>query len=92
MSLVGKLNRLAGFQGDVNLIITGQPPDVAITNAAVKTDQTDFQLELKFPANFAVGEVKGIKLTATGPPDPLSGNQPIKTEIEVVVKLVAMPQ
>ena len=91
VKLVGKLNRLADFKGDVNLALTGQPPGVAITNAAVKADQTDFQLELKFPANFAAGDVKGIKLTATGPPDPLSGNQPIKTEIEVVVKLVAMP-
>jgi len=92
VKLVGKVNRLADFKGDVNLALTGQPAGVAITNAAVKADQTDFQLELKFPANFAAGEVKGIKLTATGPPDPLSGNQPIKTEIEVVVKLVALPQ
>ena len=92
MKLVGKVNRLADFKGDVNLALTGQPAGVAITKAAVKADQTDFQLELKFPANFAAGEVKGIKLTATGPPDPLSGNQPIKTEIEVVVKLVALPQ
>ena len=60
-----------------------------ITNAAVKADQADFALELRFPANFAAGDVKGIKLIATGPPDPLSGNQPIRTEVEVIVKLVA---
>ena len=36
-----------------------------------------------------VGDVKGIKLIATGPPDPQTGNQPIRTEVELIVKLVA---
>ncbi len=89
VKLTGKIERLAGFTGDANLTLTGQPGGVAITNAAVKADQTDFALELRFPINFASGEVKGIKLIATGPPDPLTGNQPIKTEVELVVKLLA---
>lgn len=89
VKLIGKLERLAGFKGDVSLTLTGQPGGVAITNAAVKADQTDFALELRFPANFAAGEVKGIKLIATGPPDPLTGNQPIRSEVELIVKLVA---
>ncbi len=91
VKLTGKIERLADFKGDVNLTLTGQPGGVAITNAAVKADQTDFALELRFPANFAAGEVKGIKLIATGPPDPLTGNQPIRTEVELIVKLAAMP-
>lgn len=91
VKLTGKIERLAGFKGDVNLTLTGQPGGVAITNAAVKADQTDFALELRFPANFVAGEVKGIKLIATGPPDPLTGNQPIRTEVELIVKLVATP-
>ena len=91
VKLTGKIERLATFKGDVNLTLTGQPGGVAITNAAVKADQTDFALELRFPANFVASEVKGIKLIATGPPDPLSGNQPIRTEFELIVKLVAMP-
>ena len=89
LKLTGKIERLANFKGDVNLTLTGQPSGVAITNAAVKADQTDFALELRFPANFVAGEVKGIKLIATGPLDPLTGNQPIKTEIELIVKLLA---
>ncbi len=87
VKVAGKIERLAGFQGDVNLTLTGQPGGVAITNAAVKADQTDFALELRFPANFAAGEIKGIKLIATGPPDPQTGNQPIRTETELIVKL-----
>lgn len=89
VKLTGKIERLATFKGDVNLTLTGQPGGVAITNAAVKADQTDFTLELRFPVNFAAGEVNGIKLIATGPPDPLTGNQPIKTEIELLVKLLS---
>ena len=89
VKLTGKIERLADFKGDVNLTLTGQPGGVAITNAAVKADQTDFALELRFPVNFAAGEVKGIKLIATGPPDPQTGNQPIRTEVELIVKLMA---
>lgn len=89
VKVTGKIERLANFKGDANLTLTGQPGGVAITNAAVKADQTDFALELRFPANFAAGELKGIKLIATGPPDPLTGNQPIRTETELIVKLVA---
>ena len=89
VKLIGKIERLAEFKGDVNLTLIGQPGGVAITNAAVKADQTDFALELRFPVNFTAGEVKGIKLVATGPPDPQTGNQPIRTEVELIVKLVA---
>ena len=88
VKLIGKIERLAEFKGDVNLTLVGQPGGVAITNAAVKGDQTDFALELRFPVNFAAGEVKGIKLIATGPPDPQTGNQPIRTEVELLVKLI----
>lgn len=88
VKLTGKLDRQAGFKGDVTMTLTGQPGGVAITNATVKADQTDFALELRFPANFAAGEVKGIKLIASGPPDPQSGNQPVRTETELTVKLV----
>ncbi len=89
VKLTGKIERLANFKGDVNLTLTGLPGGVAITNAAVKADQSDFTLELRFPANFAAGDVKGIKLIATGPPDPQTGNQPIRTEVELIVKLLA---
>ena len=89
VKLTGKIERFATFKGDVNLTFSGQPGGVAITNAAVKADQTDFAVELRFPINFVAGELKGIKLIATGPPDPLTGNQPIKTEVELVLKLLA---
>ncbi len=89
VKLTGKLDRQAGFKGDVSLTVAGQPGGVAITNATVKADQSDFAMEIRFPANFAAGEVKGLKLVASGPPDPLSGNQPVRTEVDLIVKLVA---
>ncbi len=89
IKLTGKIERQGSFKGDIALTLTGQPGGVAITNANVKADQTDFTVELRFPANFAAGEVKGIKLNAAGPADPQSGNQPVRTETELLIKLLA---
>lgn len=88
IKVTGKVERQGSFKGDVNLTLTGQPGGVAITNANVKADQTDFALELRFPANFAAGDVKGIKLNAVGPPDPQTGNQPVRSELELLLKLL----
>jgi hypothetical protein len=61
---------------------------VTIANVIVKGDQTDFSLEAKLPANFAVAEITGVKLTATGPPDPQSGNIPVKSaEVAIAIKI-----
>ena len=88
LKVVGKLERLGGYKGDVTFTLTGAPAGVVVTNAVVKTDQTDYSLELRFPATFAAGDVAGIKLVLTGPADPQSGNQPLKGEdVDVPVKL-----
>jgi len=92
VKVTGKIERQGSFKGDVNLTLSGQPGGVAITNANVKADQTDFAVELRFPANFAAGEVKGIKLNAVGPPDPQSGNQSVRSEVELIVKLSSSGQ
>jgi hypothetical protein len=88
IQLGAKIERLAGYKGDVTVSVTGLPPGVSGANVVIKADQTDFQVELKVPANLAATEITGIKLTATGPPDPLSGNVPVKSaEVEVRIKL-----
>jgi hypothetical protein len=88
VQIAGKVERLAGYKGDVAVAIAGLPPGVAGANATVKADQTDFHIELKVPANFASDNIAGIRLTATGPPDPSSGNVPVNSaEAELVVKL-----
>jgi hypothetical protein len=88
IQLAAKIDRLAGYKGDVTVAITGLPAGVTSANATVRADQTDFQIELKVPANFAASDIKGIKLTVIGPPDPLSGNLPVKSaDVEVAIRL-----
>ena len=88
VQLAAKIERFAGYKGDVTVTVAGLPPGVTGANATVKADQADFQIELKVPANFAASEITGIKFTATGPLDPLSGNVPVKSsEVEVRIKL-----
>lgn len=90
VTIKGKIERLAELKGDVSVQLLGAlPPGVTITNAAVKADQSDFMVSLRFPATQAASEVKGIKLTLIGPPDPMTGNQPIRREIELTIKLIA---
>jgi hypothetical protein len=82
------IERLADYKGDVTVTAAGLPPGVTIANVIVKGDQTDFSLEAKLPANFAVAEITGVKLTATGPPDPQSGNIPVKSaEVAIAIKI-----
>ena len=89
VKLMAKIERLAGYTGDVTVTITGLPAGVTGANVVVKTDQSDVPIELKIPANFAAEEVKGIKLTATGPPDPLTANLPVKSlDLDVSVKVI----
>jgi hypothetical protein len=56
---------------------------------ALKPEDTAIALELKVPANFAAAEIPNLKLTAAGPPDPLSGNQPVRApEVGFTIKLL----
>lgn len=91
--LTAKIDRLPGYAGAVTVALTGLPPGVtAPANTAVKAEQTDFEIEFKIPANFAAPQINGLKLTATGPGDPLTANQPVKSaEVEVSLKLNKPP-
>lgn len=87
--LVAKIERSAGYMGDVTVSFTGLPAGVVAPNKVLKADQTDLAVEIKIPANFATEEIKGVKLLATGPPDPMSGNLPVKSpEVEIQIKLL----
>ena len=66
VKLSGKVLRLGGMNQDVTVTLEGLPKGIAIPKAVVKAKQTDFNLEVKFPANFKPGEVKGIRLFGTG--------------------------
>lgn len=89
LKIPAKIERLSGYAGDITVAVSGLPAGVTAANVVVKADQTDIPLELKIPANFTAEEIKGIKFTATGPADPLSANQPVKSvDAEISVKVL----
>ncbi|HND54050.1 MAG TPA: hypothetical protein PLV92_16680, partial [Pirellulaceae bacterium] len=86
----GRVQRNNEFKGDVTLAATGQPGGVRADNVVVKGDATEFTFSVVFPANFKPADVAGIRLVATGVPDPARPNPPVRTkEIELKVKVTA---
>lgn len=84
----GMIDRQGGFGGDVTVTTEGQPKEVPAPKVVVKPDKSEFEVELKFPANFKPGDVDSIKLVATGPPDPKAANVVVRTEIPLMINLL----
>ncbi|MGE5193062.1 MAG: hypothetical protein ACM3U2_11230 [Deltaproteobacteria bacterium] len=85
----GKIERREGLTGDVVLGVTGLPAAARADAVTVKADATDFAVNLVLPANFAPGEYKGLKLSATGTPDPKQPNLRVRSrevEFALIVK------
>jgi hypothetical protein len=72
VKVTGKVERLAGFKEDVTVSIAGIPQGIAVPSVAVKCGGSDFQLVLKFPANFTVRDLDKLEVFATGKYDPKS--------------------
>jgi hypothetical protein len=88
VKLTGRLQRLPGHTGDAIIAMQGLPAGVTGANVVVKSDATDFAMEVKIPAAYAGPDQFVLKLTATGPPDPLSGNVPVKSvDVDVTIKV-----
>jgi hypothetical protein len=88
VKLAGKVERRAGFQGDVTVALAGLPPGIAAPAVAVKAAQADFQLVLRFPGNFKMLELNGLTVFATGRYDPKSPLLNRSEAAAVRVKLV----
>jgi hypothetical protein len=88
IKVVGTIERLGGFGGDVTVTTAGQPKEVPAPKVVIKPDMNEFEVELKFPANFKPGDIDSIKLVATGPPNPKAANIVVRTEIHIVVSLL----
>jgi hypothetical protein len=87
-----RVERLGEFKGDVTVSVTGLTAGVTAPNVQLKGDQTDFTVEVRIPMNFAGNEVTGLQLIATGPPDPLSANIPVKSaETGLTIKINRVP-
>lgn len=88
VKIQGKVERLAGFKGDVTVSMTGVPPGIAVPTAAVKAAATDFQLVLRFPPNFKPLELDKLQVFASGRYRPQSPLLNRSEDALVRVKLV----
>ena len=66
ITVVGKVQRLAGMNQDVTVTLAGLPGGITVPKAIVKADQTDFQLDISFPAKFQPAELNSVRVFATG--------------------------
>jgi hypothetical protein len=92
VSLSGKVNRLAGMNQDVTVSLVGLPAGIAVPKATVKANETDYKLDVKFPATFQPAEFSGIRVFATGK---MRANAPIAVrsqELPVVIRLTVPPK
>ena len=92
VSLSGKVSRLGGMNQDVTVSLIGLPAGIAVPKVTVKGDQTDYKLDLKFPATFKPSELTAIRLFATGK---MRANAPIAVrsqELPVTIQLTAPPK
>jgi len=88
ITLAGKVQRRGGQQGDVTVTLAGLPAGIAVPKVVVKANQSDFQLPIKFPANFKPGAIGGVKLFGTGKMDPKG---PVVRSEEVAVTINLLP-
>lgn len=90
IKLMGKVERRGGFKGDVTVSLTGVPPGIAVPATVVKTEQSDFQLVLRFPATFPPQELSNLEVFATGrysPQSPLlNRSEPVAVRVQLTRK------
>ena len=68
-SFKGKVSKLHGLTGDINLAATGLPAGAKFEPALLKADQNEFDGKITLAPNSMPNEYKGIKITASGIPD-----------------------
>ncbi|HMF16456.1 MAG TPA: hypothetical protein VKE98_04580, partial [Gemmataceae bacterium] len=87
----GKVERKEGLKGDVQVTLTGLPPGARADAVTVKAAAADFSFNVILPPNFAAGEIKGLKLSASAAPDAKQPNVRVRSkevEVTLVVKTV----
>jgi hypothetical protein len=86
----GKIERREGLTGDVVLTLAGLPAGARADAITIKADATDFLLNIVLPANVRPGELKALKLSATGTPDAAQPGVKVKSR-DVDLLLVVQP-
>jgi hypothetical protein len=97
VTIAGKIQRLAGMNQDVTVTLSGLPAGIAVPKAVVKADQTDFTLDVTFPATFKPAELKTVKVVANGkmrpnaPIDVRSKEVPLSISLTVATPALEAP-
>jgi len=89
ITMAGKVERLAGMNQAVSVTLSGLPAGIAVPKVVVKPDQTDFKLDVAFPATFKPAQLTTVRLFATGKMRP---NAPIDVrskELPLTISLTA---
>lgn len=89
ITITGKVERLAGMSQDVTVTLSGLPGGITVPKTVVKPDQSDFKLNVVFPAAFKPAKLKSVRLFATGK---MRANAPIDVrskEIPLTISLKA---
>jgi hypothetical protein len=87
----GKIERLEGLTGDVQITLTGLPNGARADQVNVKADQTDFAVNVAIPPNACTGEWLSLKISASGTPDPKQGQRVKSREVPVTLVIKAAP-
>ncbi len=88
----GKVERREGLTGDIQVTVTGLPAGAQAAAVTVKADASDFVVNVVLPANFAAGDYKALKLSASGVPDPKQPNIRVKSrDVEFAIVVKAAP-
>jgi hypothetical protein len=91
VTIAGKVQRLAGMNQDVTVTLSGLPTGIAVPKVIVKADQTDFTLDVVFPATFKPAELTTIKIIANGKMRPKAPIDVRSREIPLSISLTAAP-
>jgi len=89
IAIAGKVERLAGMNQAVTVTLSGLPAGIAVPKIALKPDQTEFKLDVAFPATFKPAELTTVRLFATGK---MRSNAPIvvrSKELPLTIALTA---
>jgi hypothetical protein len=86
----GNVERREGLTGDVTVSLAGLPAGGKADPVTVKAGMTEFSLRVILPANVPVGEIQGVKLSATGTRDAKLPNLRVKSrDVELTLVLNA---
>jgi hypothetical protein len=90
VEISGRADRQNGYFGPVTLTLTGLPPGARADAVTVRPFATKFAIKVVLPPNTPIGELKGLKLTATVAPDAKQPNQRVRSrDVELTLNVQA---